>query len=660
MGIPGLWDSIAEAKECRSLLAIAALNKHRARRIAVDISIWAFQCAAAHGGGNPSLRTFYARLCRLANSGIIAVFVFDGAKKPKYKRGKRTKAVSADQSALKRLIELFGFVVWQAPGEAEAECARLQILGIVDAVLSDDVDALMFGATVVYKNWAAVDESGQKTTKVLTHTLCFRQSEITKKCRLTVPGLVLIALLSGGDYFPAGVAKCGIRTATEVAAAGYGESLLQSLDDLERWRESLQRALSTNENGHFRCKHPAVRIPQSFPDLEILHSYIRPCVSNREEIFERSAQIDWHKSLDSRQLRSFTMQHFDWQERHGDAKLIRTLAQPALTREFLRLAEERQSSGITHEHDRPKIYQSKLEGTFSIHGSREHKSSDHVTELRISYVPLEIIPLKLHDLCTAHSSQHDDAADAQSERQPTSSQLTVLSTNEDNVNCDFDFHARTRVWVLRSFVEEAFPHIVKLWEEAQSINSKSPRKQKTRGLRNGTLDGFITIGKIIDKQKPVLRKASDSSSIDASGTHQVRLSESLFDKQTSQSNKHNPRSANGASRKIVTSLANHLEHTHSHLPSSNKTTSHSGLYKRYTTEIVSVTPLATPKQMTFAKQSTVSDCTIMVENEKPSNKQAGKKIVLRKSLPGVWREARCEELEYECVEVIDLTGPSTT
>lgn len=39
----------------------------------------------------------------------------------------------------------------QAPGEAEAELAYLNRIGIIDAVLSDDVDNFLFGATMVIR-----------------------------------------------------------------------------------------------------------------------------------------------------------------------------------------------------------------------------------------------------------------------------------------------------------------------------------------------------------------------------------------------------------------------------------------------------------------------------------------------------------------------------
>lgn len=39
----------------------------------------------------------------------------------------------------------------QAPGEAEAELAYLNRIGVIDAVLSDDVDNFLFGARMVIR-----------------------------------------------------------------------------------------------------------------------------------------------------------------------------------------------------------------------------------------------------------------------------------------------------------------------------------------------------------------------------------------------------------------------------------------------------------------------------------------------------------------------------
>ena len=46
------------------------------------------------------------------------------------------------------------WTIWlQAPGEAEAELAYLNRIGVIDCVLTDDVDALLFGAQRIMRKY---------------------------------------------------------------------------------------------------------------------------------------------------------------------------------------------------------------------------------------------------------------------------------------------------------------------------------------------------------------------------------------------------------------------------------------------------------------------------------------------------------------------------
>lgn len=100
----------------------------------------------------------------------------------------------------------------QAPGEAEAELARLNKARIIDAVVTDDGDGLIFGATHVIRKYVPLvtmptfdstiiplspDLTGDKDAVTVYTAQAIRD---TPGIALTEGGLLLVALLSGGDY----------------------------------------------------------------------------------------------------------------------------------------------------------------------------------------------------------------------------------------------------------------------------------------------------------------------------------------------------------------------------------------------------------------------------------------------------------------------------
>jgi 5'-3' exonuclease len=50
----------------------------------------------------------------------------------------------------RELLRLFGVPYVISPAEAEAQCAQLNVCGLVDGVITDDSDTFLFGGEHVY------------------------------------------------------------------------------------------------------------------------------------------------------------------------------------------------------------------------------------------------------------------------------------------------------------------------------------------------------------------------------------------------------------------------------------------------------------------------------------------------------------------------------
>jgi Holliday junction resolvase YEN1 len=307
---------------------------------------------------------------------IQPIFVFDGSQKPRFKRKKKTGASVLDSLAIK-LIKSFGFNVHMAPGEAEAECALLQREGIVDAVLSEDVDTLMFGCRLTLRGWSNEDSHVSQYEATATKT---------SKSGLDREGMILVALMSGGDYIPEGIPGCGIKVACEAARAGYGASLCRisrsNKAGLDSWRQRLVHELHTNESKLFRTKHKALNIPEDFPNQEVLSYYTNPVVSNARGVAQLKQNIVWDGEVDVQALRNFAAEAFSWTCKSGAIKFLRKFA-PAL------LAYKVRSQGQKGVDSNDLVSK--------ICGKREHISNDGMPELRVVYCPVDVVGLNLDE-----------------------------------------------------------------------------------------------------------------------------------------------------------------------------------------------------------------------------------------------------------------------
>lgn len=318
----------------------------------------------------------------------------------------------------------------------------------MDAVLSEDVDTLMFGSGVTMRNWSA---EGAKY-KTPTHVTVYERAGVERESGLTPNGMILVALMRGGDYLPEGVPKCGIKTAVEVAKAGFGEQLCAlSVDDgagLGEWRRRLQRELETNENGFFKRKNKSIRIPDGFPDKTVLGHYTNPVVSSPEKVERLKEKICWSGKIDTAGLRESARWAFEWRGKLGAAKFIRCLAPAVLSWNLCSATEDVR------------------EIVLGFHGQREHSSTGECKELRISFVPGSVVVVNM-------VAEVDDEVDAE----PDEDDEFAPGADEGvRKGKDYDPSAVERMWVLEVFARQGVPDMV---EEYQNLVPKTKKKPTT-------------------------------------------------------------------------------------------------------------------------------------------------------------------------------------
>lgn len=522
-----------------SKLAVETLEKeNRPLRIAIDISIWLFQNQAARGGSNPALRTLYYRLLRLLSLSIQPIFVFDGPNKPNFKRNKKvgSNGASLPVYLAKQMIKLFGFPCHSAPGEAEAECAFLQREGIVDAVLSEDVDTLMFGCRVTLRNWSSENHNGAPTHVSMYEAEATR----TGKSGLDRQGMVLVAMMSGGDYITEGIPGCGIKTACEAARAGFGKVLCEidktSAAGYRTWKERLLHEIQTNESKFFRVKRKAFQIPEDFPDREVLGYYTNPVVSTSEKIASLKRDLTWDRDVDIGGLRLLVADAFEWTGKVGAIKFIRGLA-PALLTSKLLFRGDLRASGLG---DPTLTAMDEMELVRSITGQRVHFSTDGITELRLNFVPNEIVCLDLEaeldeSVEYGRSGLAINADDGVGEDAVFDQDYIPDNSGSPRKRgpSTFDPTVLDKVWIPRTIANLGVPLKVEDYEEALRIPKKPGKKTgiKTQNgiasdMPKGALDGFVKTSKPAESSNTAL-KGSDSTSIDVSVNTVLSTSEGL-------------------------------------------------------------------------------------------------------------------------------------
>ncbi|KAG6919722.1 hypothetical protein DXG01_001556 [Tephrocybe rancida] len=372
-------------------------NKRGERGLRVGIGIrWIHRYAGRHGHPiNPELASIFIRMAQLFRIPIVPHFVFDGEDGPAKRRQKKVEGDSHYLvKDLKAMIACFGFSWSQAPGEAEAELAWLSREGVVDAVMTDDSDVFAFGAVNVFRlnsdNKSGVLYSDQSLAN----------------CSLDWDRAILIVLLIGGDYSD-GLPGCNIETATRLAQAGYGRTLVSAVNadmaesDLQTflrgWRKDIAAEVISSPLLQAQPNVAHALEKSNFPDFKALNHYLRSSTSERRGAYPPISFDD----PDLPGLAKFASQQFTWGATAVQLidKFSKTIFPGMAVRELMKAA-------ISLDRDPTKrLSTSQLLSTATVVASR---TGGHFPETKME---LEVTSDVLHRTCTDTKRRYTEGLD---------------------------------------------------------------------------------------------------------------------------------------------------------------------------------------------------------------------------------------------------------
>lgn len=207
------------------------------------------------------------------------------------------------------LLRLFGIPYITAPMEAEAQCAELVNIGLVDGIVTDDSDIFLFGGTRVYKNMFNSNKFVE----------CYIAADLEKELSLSREQLISLAQLLGSDYTD-GLSGVGPVTAVEILSEFPGRN---GLDQFREWWLSVQsqeRPKEADASSVFRKKFRRSQgtklfLPTGFPSPAVYEAYLEPEVDDSAETFQWGVP-------DVEGLRQFLMATIGWSKERTDEVLV--------------------------------------------------------------------------------------------------------------------------------------------------------------------------------------------------------------------------------------------------------------------------------------------------------------------------------------------------
>lgn len=227
MGIKNLLKFLSSYPD---LVIEKQIDEFKGKKIAIDISILLYQVVISVRNSGADLTNkkgeitshilgLFNKTIKLLGKGIIPVYVFDGkppdikrkvldmrknirkkaaekmaqaeTEEDKIKYFKRSVVITKHQlDECRHMLDLMGVPYIDAPEEADSQCAWLAKQGMVDAVLTEDMDILTFGSPYIIRNLTSFKK------KPLEISL----EQIKEKFGWTQDNFIDFCILLGCDY----------------------------------------------------------------------------------------------------------------------------------------------------------------------------------------------------------------------------------------------------------------------------------------------------------------------------------------------------------------------------------------------------------------------------------------------------------------------------
>ncbi|CAN8196333.1 unnamed protein product [Coccothraustes coccothraustes] len=264
------------------------------------------------------------------------------------------------------LLRLFGIPYIEAPMEAEAQCAILDLTDQTSGTITDDSDVWLFGARHVYKNFFSQNK----------YVEYYQYVDFQNELGLDRSKLINLAYLLGSDYTE-GIPNVGFVTAMEILNEFPGHGLEPLLKFAEWWNEA-QKNKKVMPNPHdtkVKKKLRELQLYSGFPNPAVAEAYLKPVVD------ESRGSFTWGKP-DVEQIREYPFtcwDHFGWTRTKIDGILLPVMKQLDLQQSQLRI----DSFFRLEQHEKQAIKSQRLRRAVTCLKRKEKEADDEIQEMEL-------------------------------------------------------------------------------------------------------------------------------------------------------------------------------------------------------------------------------------------------------------------------------------